>query len=98
MTRIAFRHCPYRETELLRQSGVHPVLARLYAARGVADLRELSSELAGMITPAGLLHINTAAIFLADAIDTQKKLVIVANNDSEGASACAVALRGLRML
>jgi len=98
MTRIAFRHCPYRETELLRQSGVHPVLARLYAARGVADLRELSSELAGMMAPAGLLHIDAAAVFLADAIDAQKKLVIVADYDCDGATACAVALRGLRMM
>lgn len=98
MTRIALRPCPFRHSELLRQSGIHPVLARLYAARGVADARELSSELSGMISPSGLLHIDAAAAFLADAIDARKKLVIVADYDCDGATACAVALRGLRML
>jgi len=98
MTRIALRPCPYRESELLRQSGVHPVLARLFAARGVTDLRDLSSELAGMMAPMGLLQIDAAAVFLADAIAAQKKLVIVADYDCDGATACAVALRGLRMM
>jgi single-stranded-DNA-specific exonuclease len=45
MTRIATRPCPFRHAEMLRQGGVHPVLARLYAARGLPTPRELSSEL-----------------------------------------------------
>jgi single-stranded-DNA-specific exonuclease len=98
MTRIAARPYSFRTAEMLRQQGVHPVLARLYAARGLTDLRELSSELASLITPSGLLHIDTAAAFLADAIAAGKKLVIVADYDCDGATACAVALRGLRAL
>jgi single-stranded-DNA-specific exonuclease len=98
MTRIVTRNYPFRTAEMLRQQGIHPVLARLYAARGLADVRELSSELNALIAPSGLLHIDAAAVFLADAIAAQKKLVIVADYDCDGATACAVALRGLRAL
>ncbi len=98
VTRIAIRNYPFRTAELLRQQGVHPVLARLYAARGLADVRELSSELNSLITPSGLLHIDAAATFLADAIAARRKLVVVADYDCDGATACAVALRGLRAL
>ncbi len=98
MTRITTRPFSFRTAELLRQQGVHPVLARLYAARGLTDVRELSSELGALMTPTGLLHVDAAAAFLADAIAAGKKLVIVADYDCDGATACAVALRGLRML
>jgi single-stranded-DNA-specific exonuclease len=98
MTRIATRSYPFRTAEMLRQQGVHPVLARLYAARGLSDARELASELNALIAPAGLLHIDAAAVFLADAIAAGKKMTIVADYDCDGATACAVGLRGLRAL
>eukprot|EP01034_Spumella_vulgaris_P040089 gene40089-49577_t len=83
---------------MLRQGGIHPVLARLFAARGLTDPKDLSSELAALIAPAGLLHIDAAAVFLADAIAAQKRMVIVADYDCDGATACATALRGLRAM
>ncbi len=98
MTRIATRSCPFRAAEMLRQGGVHPVLARLFAARGLTDPRELSSELSALILPSGLLHIDAAAVFLADSIAANKRMVIVADYDCDGATACAVALRGLRAM
>lgn len=98
MTRIATRPCPFRESEMLRQGGIHPVLARLFAARGLTDPKELSSELSALILPSGLLHIDAAAVFLADAIAAGKRMVIVADYDCDGATACAVALRGLRSM
>jgi single-stranded-DNA-specific exonuclease len=98
LTRIATRSYSFRTAELLRQQGVHPVLARVYAARGLEDMRELSSDLTALIAPTGLLHIDAAAVFLADAIAARKKLVIVADYDCDGATACAVGLRGLRAL
>jgi single-stranded-DNA-specific exonuclease len=94
-TRIAIRPCPFRTSEMLRQGGVHPVLARIYAARGLTDPRELSSELAALAPPSGLKHIDAAAVFLADAIAAGKKMTIVADYDCDGATACATALRGL---
>ncbi len=98
MTRISTRPCSFRTSEMLRQGGVHPVLARLYASRGLTDARELSSELGALIAPSGLLHIDAAAVFLADAIAANKKMVIVADYDCDGATACATALRGLRSM
>jgi single-stranded-DNA-specific exonuclease len=98
MTRIATRPYPFRTSELLRQDGVHPVLARLYAARGLTDASELSSELKSLMAPGGLLHIDAAAAFLADAIGAGKRMTIVADYDCDGATACAVALRGMRAM
>ena len=98
MTRLSVRPYSFRQSELLRQSGLHPVLARLFAARGVTHSDELATELSSLIAPTELLHIEQAAIFLADAIAKKKKMVIVADYDCDGATACAVGLRGLRML
>ena len=97
-TRISTRPCPPRQSDLLRQGGVHPVLARIYAARGLFDVRELSCELAALVPPSGLKHIDAAAVFLADAIGAGKKMTIVADYDCDGATACATALRGLRAM
>ena len=98
MTRLVTRDYSLRASEMLRQSGIHPVLARVYAARGLTDVRDLSSELNALIAPSGLLHVGAAAVFLADAIAAGKKMVIVADYDCDGATACAVGLRGLRAL
>jgi single-stranded-DNA-specific exonuclease len=97
-TRITTRPLPLRTSEMLRQGGVHPVLARVFAARGLTDARELSSELQALVPPAALKHIDTAAVFLADAIAANKKMTIVADYDCDGATACATALRGLAMM
>ncbi|WP_343586458.1 single-stranded-DNA-specific exonuclease RecJ [Herbaspirillum sp.] len=98
MIRIATRPYSIQQAEQLIAEGVHPVLARVYAARGLASASELASELNALIAPSGLLHIDAAASYLADAIAARKKLVIVADYDCDGATACAVGLRGLRLL
>ncbi|HLS41671.1 MAG TPA: DHH family phosphoesterase, partial [Paenalcaligenes sp.] len=82
-------------TQELIQAGVHPLLARLMAARGVTDPRELSSRWADMLTPDRLNQVQQAANFLADAIEEQKRLLIIADYDCDGATACAVAVRAL---
>jgi single-stranded-DNA-specific exonuclease len=97
-TRISTRTCPSREAELLAKGGIHPVLARVYAARGLSDARELASELQALLPPAALLQIDAAAVYLADAIQAGKKMTIVADYDCDGATACATALRGLRAM
>ena len=82
----------------LEQAGVHPLLARLYAARGIHEAQQLDTSLAQLLPPSGLKGITQAASLLAEAIASQQKLCIVADYDCDGATACAVALRGLRML
>jgi len=97
-SQIRVRPAFFRESELLRQQGIHPVLARLFTARGVKNKNELSSELKSLHAPTELRQIAAAAVFLADAIAAKKKCVIVADYDCDGATACAVGIRGLRML
>ena len=92
------RDMPPRSIWALEQAGVHPLLARLYAARGIQDAATLDASLAQLLPPTGLKGIETAAVLLADAMAANKKLCIVADYDCDGATACAVALRGLRLL
>ncbi len=84
---------PERTSELIG-AGIHPLLARLWAARGVSQ--PASTEWEGLIPPKRLSHVDLAAELLADAITARKRLMIVADYDCDGATACAVAVRGLR--
>ena len=77
---------------------MHPLLARLYAARGVHTSDELDDSLSRLLPPSGLQGVQQAAQLLADAIASDQRLCIVADYDCDGATACAVAVRGLRLL
>ncbi len=92
------RDVPPRSAWALEQAGIHPLLARLYAARGVQSKDELDDALNLLLPPAGMLGTQAAANLLADAIAHNKRLCIVADYDCDGATACAVGVRGLRML
>jgi single-stranded-DNA-specific exonuclease len=96
--KITPRDIPPRAVWALEQSGIHPLLARLYAARGVTSTSELDDALAKLLPHSGMLGIDHAAVLLADAIAQDKRLCIVADYDCDGATACAVAVRGLRLL
>ncbi len=96
--KIVARDIPPRAAWALEQAGVHPLLARLYAARGVRAKDELDDGLARLLPPSGLKGIDAAARLLADAMAHHKRLMIVADYDCDGATACAVAVRGLRLL
>ncbi len=92
------RDVPPRSAWALEQAGIHPLLARLYAARGVQSKDELDDALNLLLPPAGMLGTTEAAQLLADAIAHNKRLCIVADYGCDGATACAVGVRGLRML
>jgi single-stranded-DNA-specific exonuclease len=96
--RIEQRDVPPRVTYALEQAGVHPLLARLFAARGVREASELDDALAHLLPPATMLGTAQAATLLADALVQRRRICIVADYDCDGATACAVALRGLAML
>ena len=95
---ILTRDVPPRAIWALEQAGVHPLLARLFAARGVQNAQDLDDGLAQLISPTELTGAAQAARLLADAIAQQQRLCIVADYDCDGATACAVAVRGLRLL
>jgi single-stranded-DNA-specific exonuclease len=95
---ITTRSAPAGAVQQLVADGVHPLLARLYAARGVTCARDVASDfgqLAGMDT---MLNLRAMARLLAEAVTAGKKLLIVADYDADGATACAVGLRALRAL
>jgi single-stranded-DNA-specific exonuclease len=96
--KIITRDVPPRAAWALEQAGVHPLLARLYAARGVLGKDELDDALGRLLPPGAMKGLAQAATLLADAIAANKKLCIVADYDCDGATACAVAMRGLRLL
>ncbi len=96
--KIVARDIPPRAVWVLEQAGVHPLLARLFAARGVQNKDELDDGLNRLLPPSGMLGTAEAATLLADAIAQNKRLCIVADYDCDGATACAVAIRGLRLL
>jgi single-stranded-DNA-specific exonuclease len=96
--RIHARAFSERTSLMLEQSGVHPVLARIYAARGIASRADLDSSLGHLLDPATLLHADRAARLLADALAAGQHLLIVADYDCDGATACTVGIRGLRAL
>jgi len=95
---ILTRDVPPRSAWTLAQAGVHPLLSRLFAARGVLSPDELDDGLAKLLPPHSLKGTQEAAVLLADAMAQNQHLCIVADYDCDGATACAVALRGLRML
>lgn len=96
MLNIASR--PYSEPDASRlaASGLHPVLARIYAARGIREIRQIEHDLSGLLPLPAMKNVEEMARLIADAIEAGKRLLIIADYDSDGATACAVAMRALR--
>ena len=95
---LEVRDVPPRVVFALEQAGVHPLLARLFAARGVTQATELDDTLAQLLPPSSLQGSDAAARLLADVLAAKKNICVVADYDCDGATACAVALRGLALL
>ena len=96
--RIETRDVPPRAAFALEQAGAHPLLARLLAARGVRQPEEMDDGLAQLLSPQALHGAEAAARLLADTLTQRRRLCVVADYDCDGATACAVLLRGLRLL
>ncbi len=96
MTKIIERVYSQADADRLVAAGIHPVLARVYAARGIGSPTQLDNKLDQLLPFSGMRNATAAAILLADAIAAKRKLMIVADYDCDGATACAVGVRGLR--
>ena len=92
------RDVPPRAAYALEQAGVHPLLARLFAARGISGAEQLDDGLAHLLPPQSLQGSAAAACLLADTLAAGGGICVVADYDCDGATACAVALRGLAAL
>ena len=95
MAKIAERVFDTAVAEHLTTQGISPVLARILAARGVADAGSLDPSLAKLIPPERLTNANKMAVLLADAIEANQSLLVVGDYDCDGATATAVAMRAL---
>lgn len=85
-------------SQSLEGNGIHPLLARLFAARGVKNTEQTDYRWGRLIHPTQLSDNKQAAILLADAIEQKQRILIVADYDCDGATACAVAICGLRSM
>ncbi|HIU73873.1 MAG TPA: single-stranded-DNA-specific exonuclease RecJ [Candidatus Aphodousia faecipullorum] len=82
----------------LQEEGFCPAMARVLAARGIETVEDLKPDWRAMLAPQKLDGTTNAAKLLADAIEQNKKIMVVADYDCDGATACAVAIRGLRAM
>ncbi len=96
MPRIITRSYPPDAAQALVNSGMSPLLARIYAARGIREKSQLQAESSRLLSFTQMKNAQRMALLLADAIAQDKRLLVVADYDADGATACAVALRGLR--
>ncbi|MFN7207906.1 MAG: single-stranded-DNA-specific exonuclease RecJ [Burkholderiales bacterium] len=95
-TSVLERPRQWRTETWLTQQGLHPLIARLLAARGVATMP--AQQAAQLLPPHDLLGLKPATERLVQAISQQEKIIVVADYDCDGATACALAVLGLKRL
>lgn len=96
MTKVVQRTVQPQAELHLQAAGLSPLMARLLAARGITAAAQLSANLSSLIPPQTLTHNAAMAKLLADAITAGKKLLVIGDYDADGATATAVAVKGLR--
>ncbi len=95
MTEIISREVSASVLQNLLDNGCSPTLARILAARDISDSTQLDHSLSGLLPFDHLQNASAMAALLADAIAAEKKIMVIADYDADGATACTVAVRGL---
>lgn len=98
MTAISPRAAGESATQNLIADGYPPALARIFAARGITDGSQMDTTFAALLPFDRMKNAREMARLLADAIAAQRRLLVIADYDADGATACTVAVRGLRSL
>ena len=98
MSLIVTRPVPEQLASHLAGQGLSPLMARLYASRGVDAAIQLDYTLTRLLPFRQLKNATRMAARLADAIARRQRMLIVADYDADGATACAIAVKGLRLL
>ena len=96
MTKIIQRSQHPDAALALQESGLSPLMARLLAARGLERAQQIRANLSDLLAPQTLTNNTSMAKLLADAIAADKTLLVIGDYDADGATATAVAVRGLR--
>lgn len=97
-TRFSLRPYDKVVSEKLEHAGILRPIARALSARGVQSSDDLLEDWTALLPPASLEGTQLAAKLLADAIEQKKRVTVVADYDCDGATACAIAIRGLSMM
>ena len=98
MPEIIQRPCDEAARARLVAAGCDPRLARIFAARGLTSADELAGTLKALAVPEALSHVDRAARMLADGIARGERMLVVADYDADGATACALGVRALRAM
>lgn len=98
MTRILNREFDLEAARRLHDEGYLPPVARALSARGIKNASELAQDWKSMLPPSMLEGTREAAERLALARERGERVTVVADYDCDGATACAVAIRGLGMM
>lgn len=96
--KIKIRDYSIKNAAHLVSLGVPMLMAKLLAARGVEQAFELDHSLKNLINPESLTNNKQMGVLLADAIVQKKSILVVGDYDADGATATAVAIRGLRAM
>jgi single-stranded-DNA-specific exonuclease len=98
MTALRLRRRDAAAGARLEAQGIHPVLARVFAGRGIVDAAEVDHRLRHLHPPEALGGIDAASALLATSIADGRRIVVAGDFDCDGATGCAVGVRGLQML
>ena len=82
----------------LQASNLPPLLSQLFASRGLKNADETIATLDKLLAPNTLKNNAEMAVHLADAIVQNKQLLVIGDYDADGATATAVAVKGLRQM
>lgn len=75
---------------------LHPLLSRIYRGRGIASASELNLALDQLVSPSRLLNADSAAVLLANALESNQRILIVGDFDADGATSTALAVGALK--
>lgn len=78
--------------------GIHPILQRIFQARGITCAEELDRSLAKLPSPWLLSGMESMVGHLVEALTRQQRMTVVADFDADGATSCALAIKGLLLL
>ncbi|AGF48306.1 single-stranded-DNA-specific exonuclease [Candidatus Kinetoplastibacterium oncopeltii TCC290E] len=93
---VTIRSVEEKYLHMLEKFGIHPLLAKLWTSRGINNINQIQYDWISLIPPNYLNQVNDAAKHLTDAIIENKSILIVADYDCDGATACALGIRALR--
>lgn len=86
---------PLPAQQSLLSSSIHPVMQRIYTARGLTRESELNLELAHMVPVSRMKGVRQAAELLFDALQREQSILIVGDYDADGATSTALAMLAL---